>query len=1464
MLAIYGIFRTSFIQTKIAGIATNYLSKELGTEIKVGGIDISWFLNIELENISVKDLQQKNLLSAKRIWIDVGKLNLQRRYIGIYGISVTDAKVNLVKYQADSLMNFKFLADYFGGRDQTVKDKGSKPWKIGFTGLKFSNTSFSYSNQLKDTILSGIDYNHLALDSLELDLRRLKIEGGRITASVKNLSFNEKSGFKLSHLSSELQIQKDSIVARNLLINTPESNLHLNLKFSHTDFTAYNDFINKVVMDAQFNQSSLMVSDLGYFSSELFQFREILKIHGPVTGTVASLKARNLRFGFGQYTYFEGDVNMDGLPDITETFIHLKIKDFRTNYKDISGFNLKDGQPLEVPEQVKNLGNIRIKGYFTGFFYDFVSAATFSTDIGIITTDVSLKTEQNNTLYYQGFIKVLDWDLGKSFDAPEKLGKINFNSEIAGTFQQKTGIDALLKAQVNKLGLLGNEFNDILLEGELVNRLFNGTLAIRDELIDMDFNGLVDFSSSTPVFNFTSTVEDAYLSRLNLWERDSSSRITTTMNLNFTGSNIDNLLGFMKFTNTRYTEKGKTYPARNIELTTTTSSNNTKTLSLVSDFADIHFSGLFSFADFYSSFLNILNAYLPSLRTIPAIELDVKQEHIFDYSIRLKDVSPITELFLPDLKINSSAYLFGSYNSVSKTILLNGEADQFEYKGIAFNKWFIRGQNEGNSFRLITGSSAIDFYESEEKNAVRLGLENFSVETQILGDSVRYMMNWHDEITGKRNFGDLNGYLSFSEKPYIKAMLQNANFAINDSSFSVYQVGDIIIDSTSVYINSLKIDALNQDMSVEGKISSNPGDILNLNFQNLNISNADLLLSREGLDFDGLLNGKISAKDLYGEQKIQADISVKDFSFNKERLGDAFILTRWDNQKEGLEVNADVIYKGNISTHKPISVIGYIYPQSERDRNFDLDIGMVNFNLIPLNPFLKGFASGLKGYSNGKLRLEGTFSKPSFSGNIELLRTQVKIDYLNVIYSFADKVSITPDLISAAGVMIYDSLGNTGLLDFRLSHNYFREMRMNMDLQANSLAGLNTTFRHNELFYGNAVATGNVNISGPFDDLKMVMKVKSEKGTNIFIPINLNVDATENEYIKFVGSDKQETITGVFEPVTSGINLDMQIDVTRDAGIQIFLPENIGNIKANGNGKIQMGIDTRGDITTFGDYNIESGTFLFTFENIINRLFLIEQGSVISFTGSPYDADLNVRAVYKLRASLGGIPELASNPEYAGRSVPVDCIIHLKNNLYNPDIAFSIRLPDAEENLRQLVYAAIDTTNDVVMTQQMVSLLLLKSFSFTGNTGLAGSVGSSSLEILTSQLSGMLSQISKDVDIGLNYRSGDALTSEAVEVALSTHLFDDRVTIDGNFGLINSGSTQNTSNIVGDVIIDVKITRDGRFRVKAYNKSNNPFEVTSYNANYKQGVGIYYRYEFDKFSEIFRKQRLPEINLNPE
>ena len=292
-----------------------------------------------------------------------------------------------------------------------------------------------------------------------------------------------------------------------------------------------------------------------------------------------------------------------------------------------------------------------------------------------------------------------------------------------------------------------------------------------------------------------------------------------------------------------------------------------------------------------------------------------------------------------------------------------------------------------------------------------------------------------------------------------------------------------------------------------------------------------------------------------------------------------------------------------------------------------------------------------------------------------------------------------------------------------------------------------------------------------------------------------------------------------------------------------------------------MEINSSGEFNMFGDYNIEEGLFVFKLQNLLRNEFVIRRGASISWSGDPYDADVNITAVYRARPTLKVPAVEAIDPELANERVPVDCVITLKNKLFNPTIDFDIELPSADSRVKELVYGTIvDTTSTSEMNKQMLYLLVLNSFSASGmdNTFSSG-LGAQSFELLSNQISSWLSQISKDVDIGVNYRPGDSYTSEELEVALSTQLFNNRVSIDGSFGMSGMQEQTNTNTIVGDVNVEVKITRDGRFRVRAFNRTNNT-DLLDIDAPYTQGVGVFYRKEFDSLSELFRKKRAREAN----
>ncbi|MBN2235966.1 MAG: translocation/assembly module TamB domain-containing protein, partial [Bacteroidales bacterium] len=382
-----------------------------------------------------------------------------------------------------------------------------------------------------------------------------------------------------------------------------------------------------------------------------------------------------------------------------------------------------------------------------------------------------------------------------------------------------------------------------------------------------------------------------------------------------------------------------------------------------------------------------------------------------------------------------------------------------------------------------------------------------------------------------------------------------------------------------------------------------------------------------------------------------------------------------------------------------------------------------------------------------------------------------------------------------------------------------------------------------------------------FDAVELNINAESNRGSQIVIPISLKADVSENEFITFINtrSKVEEKVEKKEIQELSTFSLNMDLSLNPDAQVEIILPEDLGNIQGQGYGDLNMNLNRAGNFTMAGDYQINKGTFLFTVKNVYKKRFDLVEGGTISWTGDPYAGELNMKAIYHVKTSLN---TLGATQDTSFRSrVPVNCVIGLKDQILNPTVKFGFEFPNSSEEIRQFVFSQIDTTNEAETSQQMLSLLVLNSFSFANGSGaesFSSSVGGSSLQLVANQLSNWLSQISKDVDVGIKYRPGGAISNEEVEVALSTQLFDERVTIDGNFGYqdMSNMPSSNTSNIVGDINVEVKLAKDGKFRLKVFNRTNT-LDVDNVSP-YTQGVGVFYRKEFDLFKDLFIRKKKKE------
>ena len=410
----------------------------------------------------------------------------------------------------------------------------------------------------------------------------------------------------------------------------------------------------------------------------------------------------------------------------------------------------------------------------------------------------------------------------------------------------------------------------------------------------------------------------------------------------------------------------------------------------------------------------------------------------------------------------------------------------------------------------------------------------------------------------------------------------------------------------------------------------------------------------------------------------------------------------------------------------------------------------------------------------------------------------------------------------------------------------------------------NTQRKPGDVYYGTAIASGNIFITGPVDNINLNINASTDAGTSVILPLDYTGEISDKKFISFVKPPlkikkhrKKVTVLNIPKPPPSQYEININMNVNPNALLTIFLPYGLGNIQSQGQGGLNLSVNSAGNVSLAGDYIVDKGSFDLTLADFIKKHFSLVKGGRISWTGDPYKATVNLRGLYKVKADLSTLGVTIDTTSNYRNRVNVDCYVVLTKDLLNPQMKFQIKFPDLDPDLQRMAYAQLDTTNQALMNQEMISLLVLKSFVPNNRSNV--NLTSSYYNILTNQLSGLLSSFSQNLDVGLSYNPGSRLTKEEFDVALSTQLFDERLVINGNFGMSYDRQKRSASNLVGDVDIGYKLTKDGTWMLKAFNHSNvnSWYYYNNYDkiSPYTQGVGIAFQKSFNNIAEIFGKRK---------
>lgn len=1418
------------VQTYVAQKAAQYLAKELKTTISIGGVYIKPFKSVVFENLVVLDLDKDTLANFPILLVNLNQLSTAKRIINVKTVKVENGSFYLKDYK-DGSSNLDFIINYFDSPTPKVK-KEKKKYKITFDKVVLNNMNFKYRNLKIDTVVKGVNFEDIEVRKLSAIFENLNTSGHIIQAQIKNLTLKEKSGFYLKNLTAFTTIDTNAIELRNMLLLTGKTRLTDYYKMKFAKYKDFNNYVKKVKMTAQFKNSYVSSSDVAYFAPELNDMKLDIAINGQISGYVNDLKAKKLTIKAGKATYIKGNFTMKGLPYWNETFMDLKIEMAGSNKKDLDELlsGITNNKIKAIDNIVNKFGNINFTGSFTGFQKDFIAYGEFKTKLGRFKSDVNMKIDQQGVPSYVGNIETFDFNLGELTNE-KSLSKITSQLYVKGKGSQLKDLKEQLNGNISALEFNGYRYKNIKIDGTFEKRFFDGKVNINDKNLQLVFDGNVNLNTKLPVFNFNAKIKNANLKSLNIYK--DSLQIDATLSSNFSGSNLNNIQGSLLIEKIKFTTKQqKDYLINSIQL----NANNfgiDRSLIIKSDVLDASIKGQYDLNSMFSYYKAIAKTYLPSLTT----DIIKYKTQIFDFNLKIKDFEPIAQIFIPGLSINNQAILIGTFDSRNNKATLNGSINKLSYKGISANNIIIDENTTATQLTAIITADRVDLNDS-------LYIKNVNISNVIRNDSLA--LNIKLSNADDDNQLDLNGLVEFAVTETAKISILPSNLKINNEDWTIQEKVSISLNNGKTAIRNFSLTNRQQVLKIDGLISENSNDMLAIGFENFSLKTLNPFTKAFGIKLDGNVNGKTKLFSVLKAPKIVDSLNINGLTLNDVIIGNLTDTSSYINEKKIATVYTQILTDQK-ETLKATGSLDF------NTKNIDVALKLADSKLAILSPFLQKLVSDLKGNFSADLTAKGTFEKPQFNGEISFDQAELTVNYLKTTYILNDKLQVNNTVITLKDLALKDLDGNEAIANGSVDLNNIDNPDIQVDLFAQNFLALNTTYKDNSLYFGKAYATGDFSFKGPTDNINININAKAERGTMFNLPLNSSETVSDKDFITFISKDTTKTVKKVnsFNGLT--MNLRLKVDPNSTANIYTVL----GKLSGKGNAELELDIKNNGDFEMKGDYIIETGVFDFTAQEVINKRFEIRQGGTIRWTGNPTTAQINLKAIYALRANLNDL-YTAANRDLSGtnnESLQTEVEMGLSGLLLKPDIKLDIFFP-ANPAKRDEFQSYFNDGNN--LDRQALSLIIQRRFapgSGAENIGQQlGSVGkNTATELIFNQFNNLLSSLNLNF-VNLNFRS-------LSEASASFNLFNNRIIL--NAGLVNNNITTAFTpaflgnNVGKEVEILALIKKDGTLVGKLANKPptrQSVFANPGVDPNINiTSLGLVYSLQFDNFNEFIQK-----------
>lgn len=1449
-----------FVQDKLASVTSNELGKLLQTEVNVGHIDLGLLNRIIIEDVYLADRQGVEMLKVGRLAARFELMPLFEGRIVINSVQLLGLSARLTKDSPDAIPNFQFVIDALASKD-TLKKETNLDLRINSVLIRRGKIAFDVLSEPETP--GKFNPSHIGLDQFTATVSLKALKNDSLNAVVRRLSFEEQSGFSLKKLSLRALANNKKLNLSDFNINLSNTALTLDsLSIRYDSLSALPRMMDDVVYRGQL-QGNIYPTDFAPFIPVLKGLDKPLNLALTFNGQGKTLTcpklslsdaghlrlladAKVLNWDAGQDMYVDGNINQ----------LNITPEGFNYYLTNLTG---------SLPGIVKQLEYLHLQGKVDGYLRDMKVNTQVNTRAGQLDADLMVHSDKQYNRTYSGGLKSEDLNLGILLNDEKKLGIANFEINLNG-FQYKDKSkypESSIQGVIHSFDYSNYRYENITLDGIYKDGGFNGQLALDDENGQVHLDGNFNVAHAVSDFNLKVWVHKFRPHALNLTDKFVDSDLSLNLIADFTGSSIDDVNGHILLKDLILNapdDQGYTLDSLKI---TAGKVQGKKELHISSPFLKTRVYGDYKYQTIPTSVIRTLKQYIPALVTLN----DSKKtpQNNFNFDLHVENTDFFKKLFFIPVEVHMPAHLSGYLNDRDARIRIDGFFPRTTYNGTLYESATLLFENPADQFNCQVRSGML------MKSGAML---NLSVDMKAEQDCLHTILNWGNN-TDVTYGGQLSTLTRFHKtegrKPILQADIEflPTKMVLNDTVWNI-RSSHVAVDSGRVFVDNFRIERPNQHLRIDGKVSKGENDSLLVDLKNIDVKYVLDIVRFDDVAFGGLATGKVHLKSILKDLSMHTRLNVHRFAVNDGLMGEADIRGVWDKELGGIRLDAQIEEPNLSATH----VTGYVSPKL---KGLDLMIEADSTNIGLLDTYLEGIFSEMKGRVNGNVRLFGTFKTLDLEGDVRAM-IDAKVDVLNTYFQVRnDSIHIRPGEFAFENVRVFDREGHTGQVNGYLRHNHLKNLTYNFDINSNNLRMYYSNDPGDLLFYGTVYGTGNVRLSGGNNAMNVDARVTTGPNTTFTYVTGLTAEATNNQFITFVDKTPrrvQDEVKTEFYHYTDAnkkqeesgpemdLRINMQIEATPDANMKVIMDPVAGDhITARGNGNFNVSFYNKGDFRMFGDYNIDQGMYKLSMEEVIRKDFTLQSGSTVTFTGDPYLANLDVKAVYTVNSA--SLSDLSPDATLSQSTVKVNCIMNLTGSLASPNISFDLELPMVSEEDRELVRSV--TSTEEQMNTQIIYLLGIGKFytyDYGSNANQSSSTTSSlAFSTLSGQLNNMLSQVmeNKNWNIGANLSTGQQGWSNVeAEAMLSGRLLNNRLLINGNFGYREN--VMANTNFVGDFEAIWLLTKNGDFRLRGYNQTNDRYFTKSTLTT--QGIGFIYKKDFNRWNElfqwVFRKRREKE------